>query len=1183
MILGAIGVNGDAASDFTPISGCVSPLAGGDACVIDVIFKPTAGGDRAAALTIADNAQGAPQIVPLDGTGAALASVSVTPSVADFGNVPLAGPAAHRAITVTNTGNTPVAVTGASLSLVPSSVNGLIHTVAGGGAATGDGVVATAADLDGIVDVALGANGDMFVADPAHHRIRRIDVVTGLVSTVAGNGSPGYAGDGGPADHAVLDQPSAVTIDRAGNLYVSDTANHVVRKIDAAGVITTVAGTGTPGYTGDGGAATSAALHAPRGLFVDLAGALWVADSLNHAIRRIGPDGVISTELGTGVQGSGDGSSGPVTLNAPAGVVVDPAGTIMVVDTGNNRVVSRDRDGGVHVVTADATAGLPLLGPSAIVRDALGRVYIADTLNNRVLQLDVSTLSAATPFAGAGQSGFTDDRSALSALLSRPRGMAADLAGNLFVVDEGNGRLRRVEAAFVGTPEFTIDAGACAAGLAPSASCDIDVAFLPAEANARVAQMTVADDSGGAQHVVTLVGRGTTPIADVPVPLYVWTSFGSTETRRVPLVNSGNDTLHVSGVSASGGAGVWSATDDCGADLAPGASCGIDLSFAPTSPGELSGTLTIAHDGMPNPHVIQLRGSGVPSTTSTTLTSAPADRSVFGAPVTLSVSVSTSFQTATGLVALFDPQSGTRSLQLDATGAASTTTAALVAGHHVFQAAYGGDAVHAASSAPTLDLTIDPQPTTTSLTVSAASAIYGQAVTLTSSVTSPTSGPLTGTIQFLDGATPVGTVAVAGGGATLTLTNLAAGAHTVTAAYSGDANSVASVSPPATVAIMPATTTALVAVSSDPAYVNHPVTITAAISPQFTGQPTGDVSFFGQGRRLLGTAPIVAGQAVLTTTFGSSQNVTVTAVYAGDGNFTGSTSNPVSFRVRQAQTTMTLTTSLTPSFVGQAVTFTVTLTSAIGPPPDGAAITLNGAAPTAQHLSLTNGVATYTTSTLTAGGHGIWASYAGDRTFTGASKSLSQVVKKYQTTIAVTSNANPSTFGDAVTFTATVTSSGGPPPQDGELVTFWIAGTTAHAAITGGVARLTTLTLQGGTRSVLASYPGDAAFGPSTSAVLIQTVRAAPTVVTLVTSAAQPTRNAPVTFTVTVTSAPGTPTGSVTLKVNGSGVATQSLANGVATLTYRFNRSGTYSVTATYSGSTNFAAATSAPVTESVP
>jgi sugar lactone lactonase YvrE len=228
------------------------------------------------------------------------------------------------------------------------AANGMIATVAGTGAPgfSGDGAVATSAALDRPTALTLDSLGNLYVADANNHRIRRISEATGIISTIAGNGIQGFSGDNGPATLAAIDSPCGLAVDSANNLYLADTHNSRIRRVDAAtAVITTVAGTGTPGFSGDNGLAIAATVALPRGLALDPAGNLTLADTANHRIRLVSTAGIISTIAGNGIQTfAGDG--GPATaasLDSPRAVTLSPAspnspGLATLSDTGNQRI-----------------------------------------------------------------------------------------------------------------------------------------------------------------------------------------------------------------------------------------------------------------------------------------------------------------------------------------------------------------------------------------------------------------------------------------------------------------------------------------------------------------------------------------------------------------------------------------------------------------------------------------------------------------------------------------------------------------------------------------------------------------------------------------------------------------------------------------------------------------------------
>ncbi len=215
---------------------------------------------------------------------------------------------------------------------------GVITTVAGGGSSLGDGGPATSARLNLPYGVAADGAGNLYIADTGNHRIRKVDAATGIISTVAGTGVSGYSGDGGAATSAQIDLPSGVAVDGSGNIYIADSDNDRVRKVDAAGVMTTTAGTGTAGYGGDGGAATAALLNNPWGMAVDDSGSLYIADSDNNRIRKVDAAGVITTVAGGGSSLGDGGAPAEAQLNQPTDVAVDGAGNLYIADAVNERV-----------------------------------------------------------------------------------------------------------------------------------------------------------------------------------------------------------------------------------------------------------------------------------------------------------------------------------------------------------------------------------------------------------------------------------------------------------------------------------------------------------------------------------------------------------------------------------------------------------------------------------------------------------------------------------------------------------------------------------------------------------------------------------------------------------------------------------------------------------------------------
>jgi sugar lactone lactonase YvrE len=331
--------------------------------------------------------------------------------------------------------------------------------------------------IDAIVDPqgltterATGAQ-DLFIADSRNNQVRRVDAATGIITTVAGTGVPGFSGDNGPAANAQLSGPSDVAIDRSGNLYIGDRNNFSVRRVDTLGRITTVAGNGTFGYGGDGGPALSAAISHPTGIDVDDNGNLYIADRYNYRIRKVTPQGIITTVAGNGTYNpldlSGDGSQATqVSLGVPTDVVVAADGSLYIADNASHRV-RKVRSNGVIITVAgngnygsQGDGGLAvnalLNSPFRLALDTQGNLFIADYDNNRVRSVDVTTGIIST-VAGTGVGGVEGDGGpATLANLYGGSGLTIDNAGSLYIAQTVSSRVRVVgQVLGVATPTYT--------------------------------------------------------------------------------------------------------------------------------------------------------------------------------------------------------------------------------------------------------------------------------------------------------------------------------------------------------------------------------------------------------------------------------------------------------------------------------------------------------------------------------------------------------------------------------------------------------------------------------------------------------------------------------------------------------------------------------------------------------
>ena len=741
------------------------------------------------------------------------------------------------------------------------AATGNIQTVAGNGTSctsipcppNGDGGPATSAQLSNPYGVAVDRSGNIFIADLGGQRIREVVVATGNIQTIAGNGTSGYSGDGGPAINAQLNEPFDVAVDGSGNVFIADFGNQRIREVAAStGTIQTVAGNGTHGFSGDGGPATSASLGYPSGLSVDSSGNIFMADRDNNRVRKvIATTGIIQTVAGNGDASYG-GDGGPATsgaLNLPTGVFVDSGANIFIADFVNNRVREvAAATGNIQTVAGNGTVffggdGGPatsaqLNNPGGVFVDRSGNIFITDTLNQRIREVDAATGNIQT-VAGNGSQGFSGDGGpATSAALHLPRDVYADSANNIFIADYDNFRVREVVATTgniqtiagngFGFCDFGVppcpplgDGGPATSAVLTPVALSIDGfgnTFIVDQGNSggfngirEVLAVTgniqtaarIAFSPNSALGGMSMDGGGNAFVADYGTFDRIWkvvVATGAVQTF-VPT-GSGADMLGFpEDVFVDTAGNVFIAdTEKCRVlevDAATGSmqtvagngTCGFSGDGGPATSAELGGPRAVYGDRQGNlliadDHIRRVSGlvavvgmSVAPDTATVT----PGAKQQFTASVTNAINTAVTWSlSGTGCSG---SGCGTISQQGLYTAPAATGSPLTVT---VTATSVADD-----TKSGTATVTVSAkQASSVAVSSSSNPSVLGQAVTLTATV-HPSSGSSvpTGTVTFLDGATALGTVSLdSSGSATFTASSLAIAAHPITATYSGDSS-----------------------------------------------------------------------------------------------------------------------------------------------------------------------------------------------------------------------------------------------------------------------------------------------------------------------------------------------------------------------------------------------------------
>ena len=890
---------------------------------------------------------------------------------------------------------------GCTLACAPVLAQGIITTMAGAGtcAFSGDGGPAISAAICGATGAATDTAGNLYFADRSNLRIRMI-APNGTIATIAGNGSYGSTGDGGPALDATLGwvtQLAVYTIVQPPNVSTTrvcfgDNAAHKLRCVDMSSHIIYGYGTGTLGTGGDGGSVSNASFMSPEYTAWDSLGNFYISDSGANSVRRVTPDGTITTIAGPGpgycCAPLGDG--GPAigaNLYQPRGIAYSN-GALYVADSGNLRIRRVDLTTGIITTVAgngnpndlgSADGGSALqagINPYSIVADGSGNLFFSTGTVIREVDTAgiIHTIAGQYGVSGWGQDDVLSTQTAFSGT-----GVGWDpLARRLLIGDDT--RIRQI----FFTPPTTTTLTSSANPAVPGDTVTFQASISPADATGSVrfykdgSLLGSAAVSGGVASFGWSEQFGTFGIRAVygGDPAHnlsqsaTLTQVGQNITTTTTLTSAPNPSLPgdsvtftatVSPADSTGNVVFWIGGLGHQSPLVNGVST-YSTSTLPAGTSQVSANYSgdARHLSSWSAVVNQV----VKRATTTTLASAPNPSNV-GAAVTLTATVSPA--SATGTVQFLNGAAVLGSAAL-ANGSAQIAVANLPVGSNSLTAVYGGDDANAGSTSAAVLQTVGKTNSTTALAGPAAPLNVGQGATFTATVT-PSSA--TGTVQFLDGAAAIGTVAVNGGTAVFFTTALAAGSHSITAAYSGDGALNPSTSAAVIVQVVQYATTTSLSTSPNPSVFTGQVSLTANVS---TPEVSGSMQFY-DGAALLGSATIVNGQAFLGVSNLTAGAHNLTAVYGGDARFAGSTSPVVRQMVAQAASTTTI--SAAPAgqaSPGQTVTFTAT----VAPAAATGSVQFRDGGATIGTAALVNGVAAFSTPALKNGNHSITAAYLGD-------------------------------------------------------------------------------------------------------------------------------------------------------------------------------------------------------------
>jgi Big-like domain-containing protein/NHL repeat-containing protein len=1005
---------------------------------------------------------------------------------------------------------------------------GQITTLAGDGCLsdgpcpTNSGTPATTgAALNLPLGEATDAAGNLYISDTGNNRIQMVTPgPTGTVTTIAGNLEiPGFTGDGGPALSAEISAPSAIAVDGAGNIFFADTGNSAIREINAiTHNISTVAGTlGTSGSIGN-------QLAAPEGFAFDADGDLYIADTGNNRIRKIDTAGVVTTVPGTFNQpwsiavSSKDGSLYVADFGSNRVLKVDPLGAVTTV--AGTGTASYNGDGG-------AATNATLNSPSSVAIDPADNIYIADSENNAVRKVNSVSGKIAT-LAGNGTAVFNGKDDGLNANLAglyKPYSVYLDASGNLFIADRLDLRIREVSAVAAGIHFPDMKEGKTSAPIAQTVENDgnaplslIDLTATPPTTNAALDMVPTDSITTTCSTAMPLQIDGNCILAVEFTPA----TTGNPQTGLLSVdSNSASSpiTINLSGKVLSVDP---SSTTVTSSSNPAAVNQGITFTAKISSPNQVTGTVQFFDGATPiglpqtvisatdtatittsfttlGTHVItavyggdNLNAASTPnaplnqvieqSTTLNVISSAnPATQF---APITFTAALGGWTTAPTGNITFTDGTTPLGSAVIGANGVASFPVPPLAVGAHSITATYAGDATDYGSQY-TFNQVVNLASSATNLSSSAAVVQFSTPITFTATVTGVPADTPTGSVAFKDGSTTLFTAPVNSlGVATYVNTTLPAGTHTITAVYLGDSNYAGSTSIQIITETIKqtATTTRLVA-STLNAIATRPITLTATVTA-LGATPAGTVSFMN-GNVLIGTATLNRGTASIVTSSLPVGTDSVFAIYNGDSNDTGSTSAPpLAITIVKAPTTTVVSSSESPLPTLTPVVISATVANGGTQRATGLVTFIEDSVSIGVGTLNANGVATISIPSLPAGSHTFTANYAGDGLdLASSAPPFTQIVQLRPTTDALSTSTTSLSGGQQLTLISVVRPMGSAGSVNPTGTVTFMSGSITLATVpidATGVATVTVL-LPGTSANLSSTYSGDINYATSSA------------------------------------------------------------------------------------------------------